>query len=76
MTATQTRKEARKASQARMDAASRETKAAWDANTCPDCGQGLRRNLALTGWVQCDGFGAEGFRKAGSTPCNWQGFTA
>lgn len=36
---------------------------------------GVRQNLALTGWVQCDGYGAEGFRKAGSKPCAWQGFT-
>lgn len=76
MTAAQTRRQDRKASQARMEAARREAQAAWDANTCPECGQDLHRNLALTGWVQCQGYGAEGFRKAGSTPCSWQGFTA
>jgi hypothetical protein len=42
---------------------------------CPDCGQGLHRNLALAGWWQCDGFGAEGFRKAGAKPCAFQTFT-
>ena len=45
-------------------------------NVCPSCGGGVHRNLALTGWVQCDGFGADGFRKnPNATPCSWQGFT-
>lgn len=39
---------------------------------CPDCGQALRQNLAITGWWQCAGYGAEGFRAAGSKPCSWQ----
>lgn len=43
---------------------------------CPDCGSGLRRNLAITGWWQCEQFGAEGFRKDATKPaCSWQGFT-
>jgi hypothetical protein len=47
------------------------------SNKCPQCGGGVHRNLALTGWVQCDGFGTEGFRKNPSAvPCSWQGFTA
>lgn len=65
----------REASKARMAAARAEAQQALTTNTCPMCGQGVHRNLALTGWVQCDGFGAEGFRKEGSKPCNWQGFT-
>lgn len=49
---------------------------ALSSNKCPQCAGGVHRNLSLTGWVQCDGFGAEGFRKNPSaTPCNWQGFT-
>ena len=43
---------------------------------CPDCGQDLVRNSAITGWWQCAGYGAEGFRKAGSQPCSFQTFTA
>lgn len=43
---------------------------------CPRCGSGLRRNLALAGWWQCEQFGADGFRKDSSKPaCHWQGFT-
>lgn len=45
-------------------------------NRCPTCGAGLRRNLALTGWWQCEQFGADGFRKDSTKPsCSWQGFT-
>lgn len=44
------------------------------AGKCPICGQELRRNLSLTGWWQCVGFGAEGFRSAGSTQCSFQMF--
>lgn len=44
--------------------------------TCPQCGAGIHRNLALTGWWQCDQFGADGFRKDSSKPsCSWQTFT-
>lgn len=39
---------------------------------CPNCGQPIRRNLAITDWFQCAGYGAEGFRDAGSKPCSWQ----
>lgn len=46
------------------------------AGRCPVCGQGIHRNIALTGWWQCDGYGAEGFRKAGAIHgCDWQTFT-
>ena len=65
----------RKAQQARIAAAQAEASKALADCKCPQCGQGVRRNLALTGWVQCDGYGAEGFRKRGSVPCSWQGFT-
>lgn len=70
------KKAARKASQERMAAARAEAVTALQKNCCPSCGQTVRVNLALTGWVQCDGFGAEGFRKAGTKPCAWQGFTS
>lgn len=43
---------------------------------CPHCGSGLRRNLSLLGWWQCDQFGADGFRKDDSKPaCDFQTFT-
>lgn len=61
-----------KAKQARLHA---EARAIVAIGHCPECGQGLRRNRSLTGWWQCDGYGAEGFRKAGSKPCSFQTFT-
>lgn len=43
---------------------------------CPDCGSGLRRNLALTGWWTCEQRGADGFRKDSTKPsCEFQTFT-
>ncbi len=44
-----------------------ETAAVVQTGNCPLCGSGLRRNLALTGWWQCDRI-AQG--------CSWQGFTS
>lgn len=45
------------------------------AGVCPCCGAGLRRNLSLTGWWQCEQLGAVGFRKDASKPsCSWQTF--
>lgn len=70
------KKAAEQASRARMIVHNLETRAALSSNTCPRCAGGVHRNLALTGWVQCDGFGAEGFRKnPNAKPCDWQGFT-
>lgn len=67
----------RKASEAHMATANQEARKAITSNQCPSCGGHVHRNLSLTGWVQCDGFGAEGFRKDPNAPsCNWQGFTA
>lgn len=44
---------------------------------CPDCGAGLRQNLAILGWWQCEQYGADGFRKDSSKPsCMFQTFTA
>ena len=74
MAATRTGK-TRNAHDARMAMVYAEVKQALADNRCPRCAQAVRRNLALTGWVQCSGFGADGFRAAGSTPCSWQGFT-
>lgn len=75
LTPRQQKAAAKKASDARIAAAHAEAQAALQANKCPCCGQAVRVNLALTGWVQCSGYGAEGFRAPGSKPCSWQGFT-
>ncbi len=64
------------ASNARIQAAHEETKRVVASGKCPLCGGGLRRNLSLTGWWQCEQLGAEGFRKDPAKPsCSWQGFT-
>ena len=76
MTARQQKRQQQQAAETRMASARVEAGQALDTNTCPRCSQAVRRNLALTGWVQCSGLGAEGFRAQGSTPCEWQGFTA
>lgn len=60
---------------ARMAEARAEADAALAANKCPKCGRAVRRNLSLSGWVQCSQFGAEQFRADASLPaCEWQGF--
>lgn len=42
---------------------------------CPTCGRPVRRNLAITGWIQCEQYGAVGFRADGALPaCSYQGF--
>ncbi len=51
-------------------------KAVVATGICPVCGAGLNRNLALSGWWQCEQLGAVGFRKDATKPsCDWQGFT-
>lgn len=53
-----------------------EAQAVVSTGKCPTCGAGLRRNLSIAGWWQCDQYGAEGFRKDDSKPsCNFQCFT-
>lgn len=69
------RKAARLAQAARIAAAKAEALRILESRVCPQCGQYLRRNFAITGWWQCAGFGADGFRAAGSTPCDFQMFT-
>lgn len=74
-----TRKEkaaARKASQERIARAQADTRMIVETQECPLCGSRLRRNLSLTGWWQCEQFGAVGFRARSNEPaCDWQGFT-
>lgn len=70
------RARARKASAERIAQQQAETRAVVATGKCPQCGRGLRRNLSLTGWWQCEQLGAEGFRKDPNAPaCSWQGFT-
>lgn len=64
------------AANARIEAAHKEAQKALKENRCPVCGRGVRRNLSLTGWVQCEQLGTEQFRKYPNlAPCDWQGFT-
>jgi hypothetical protein len=63
-------------SKERIRQAQEETRRVVESGVCPKCGAGLRRNSSMTGWWQCEQFGAEGFRKDSSKPsCSWQGFT-
>lgn len=49
---------------------------AVQSNRCPQCGRPVRRNLSITGWIQCSQFGADTHRADKSQPaCPWQGFT-
>jgi hypothetical protein len=42
---------------------------------CPQCGGGIKRNNTISGWWQCEQFGAETHRKDPSRPaCSWQDF--
>lgn len=67
----------KKQRQARMEAQRAETVRIVQTGICPCCGSGLRRNLALNGWWQCEQYGAENFRARPADPaCSWQGFTA
>lgn len=66
----------RRESQVRLEKTRCEMVAIVATGCCPKCGAGLRRNLSLTGWWQCDQFGADGFRADSSKPpCHFQGFT-
>ena len=68
----------RKAQQARMTAAKAEAQRIVATGVCPACGTGLRRNLALAGWWQCDAFGLPQFRRPEHRDlpaCNFQCFT-
>ena len=65
-----------KASKARIEAAQAQTREVVSAGVCPQCGSKLVRNLALTGWWQCEQYGAETHRARAADPaCSWQGFT-
>lgn len=64
------------AAKAKSDARIAEAIAIVRSNKCPQCGSGMRNNLALTGWWQCQQYGDSGFRKDNSKPaCSFQCFT-
>lgn len=69
-------KEEKKAAKEKSDKARAESIRIVREGKCPTCGRRLKRNLALTGWWQCEQFGAEGFRADRSKPsCSFQTFT-
>ena len=69
-------KAAKMAEKAKREARLAEAVAVVRSGKCPQCGSGLRRNLALAGWWQCEQYGAEGFRKDATKPaCSFQTFT-
>jgi len=65
-----------KCHEARMAELHAQVQVVVESGRCPVCGSGLRRNLAMAGWWQCEQYGAEGHRADNSKPsCGWQGFT-
>jgi len=80
MSMTKIQREQRRAERARNIAAMQdrynEAQRIVATGKCPQCGCGLRRNLSMTGWWQCEQFGAPQFRKDPAAPdCNFQTFT-
>lgn len=68
-------KAAKQAEKTRREKHYAEQRAIIATGVCPQCGAGFRRNLAITGWWQCEQYGAEGFRKDSSKPsCSFQTF--
>ncbi len=66
----------RAASKARMEAAYAEARLIVATGKCPRCGSALKRNLSITGWWQCEQFGAPTFRKRPNDPqCGWDCMT-
>lgn len=61
---------------AHMDALQAEARKVVETGTCPRCGSGLRRNLAIAGWWTCEQRGAVTHRARPQDPeCNFQTFT-
>ena len=64
------------AHKARMEQLHAQARAIVATGACPQCRSKLRRNLSLSGWWQCEQFGAEQFRARPTQPaCNFQTFT-
>ena len=67
----------RKCDAARTAARLEANRAVVATGKCPLCARGLKRNLALSGWWQCEQYGAAGFRADAAAPsCSFQTFTA
>lgn len=72
------KREKREYEKARQEARYAEAERIVATGKCPECGTGLIRNLALTGWWQCGGYASPGFRKPGfenAPKCHFQIFT-
>ena len=70
------KQQARLEARRRIEAAQQKARTIVATGMCPTCGAGLRRKLALSGWWQCEQYGAEEFRKDASKPsCLFQCFT-
>jgi len=70
------RSECRRCADARHFLHTEEAKAIVKTGKCPQCGSGLKRNIALAGWWQCEQYGSEQFRKDPLKPiCSFQTFT-
>jgi len=66
----------RKRAQDRIAKAQAEARSIVMTGTCPQCGASLRRNWSITGWWQCEQYGADTHRKDASKPaCSFQCFT-
>lgn len=77
MTSRQIKNAERKARAERIAKAQADTLAVVETGRCPVCGSGLKRNLAIKGWWQCEQYGDGHFRARPAEPgCSWQGFTA
>ena len=62
---------------AKLEALQTEAREIVATGICPDCGAKLRRNLSITGWWQCEQYGAPNFRKIGTNAaCDFQCFTS
>ena len=69
-------RECNRCHKAHMDALRAEARKIVETGKCPQCGSGLRRNLALAGWWQCAQFGAVTHRARPQDPsCDFQTFT-
>jgi len=65
-----------KCDKARREARVAEARAIVSTGVCPCCGSKLKRNLSITGWFQCEQYGAETHRARPSEPsCSFQTFT-
>lgn len=65
----------RKCSEEREAARKAEAAPIIASGVCPKCGRQLKRNLSLTGWYQCQQYGADTHRADPSQPsCSFQIF--